>query len=54
MGAYMLILAMALIGGVGTICRKNYANDNINIKNSLNIYMLFSHPLAAIDRKSVV
>lgn len=48
MGAYTLIFIISLVGGFGTICRKNYANDNINIKNSLNIYMLLAHPLAAI------
>lgn len=48
MGAYILIFGMALINGFYTICHKNYTNDNINVKNSLNIYLLLAHPMAAL------
>ena len=48
MGAYMLIFVLTLVGGIGTICRKNYAKDNINVKHALNLYMLIAHPLAAV------
>ncbi len=46
--AYIAILFVDLIGGAGTIFRKNFVRDNINVKNSLNIYMLLAHPVAAL------
>lgn len=45
---YLLILVLGIIGGISTICRKNYTQNTIDIKNSLNIYMLLAHPIAAI------
>ena len=46
--AYLVIFANTLVQGFSTIFRKNYVNDNINVKNSLNIYLLLSHPIAAV------
>ena len=44
----LLILILNCLSPVSVIFRKNYLNNTINIKTSLNIYMLLTHIVAAL------
>ena len=46
--AYLMIVAICLLGGADMIFKKKYMSDNRHVKNSLNIYMLLAHPVAML------
>lgn len=45
---YFYIILMTAMSGMGTVFRKNYVNNNINIKNALNIFMLLFYPMVVV------
>ncbi len=45
---YLLTLLVAVMSSSSTVLRKNYINRTLNVKSSINIFMLVAHPIAAV------
>lgn len=45
---YLLVLMIAVFGGIGSLLKKKYVEDTANVKASLEIYIFLSYSLAML------